>query len=35
MTTFSYPLNVRNHEPPGPEAVNLVEARVPGRYSVV
>lgn len=35
MTSFSFPLNVRNHEPPGPEAVNLVEARVPGRYSVV
>ncbi len=35
MTSFSYPLNVRNHEPPGPEPVNLVEARVPGRYSVV
>ena len=35
MTSFSFPLNIRNHEPPGPEAVNLVEARVPGRYSVV
>jgi hypothetical protein len=35
MTSFSYPLNIRNHEPPGPEPVNLVEARVPGRYSVV
>jgi hypothetical protein len=35
MTSFSYPLNIRNHEPPGPESVNLVEARVPGRYSVV
>jgi hypothetical protein len=35
MTSFSFPLNVRNHEPPGPEPVNLVEARVPGRYSVV
>lgn len=35
MTTFSFPLNIRNHEPPGPEPVNLVEARVPGRYSVV
>lgn len=35
MTTFSFPVNIRNHEPPGPEPVNLVEARVPGRYSVV
>ena len=35
MTTFSYPVNVRVHEPPGPEAVNLVQARVPARYSVV
>ena len=35
MTSFSFPLNIRNHEPPGPEPVNLVEARVPGRYSVV
>jgi len=35
MTSFSYPLNIRNHEPPGAEPVNLVEARVPGRYSVV
>ena len=35
MTSFSYPLNIRNHEPNGPEPVNLVEARVPGRYSVV
>jgi hypothetical protein len=35
MTSFSFPLTVRNHEPPGPEPVNLVEARVPGRYSVV
>jgi len=35
MTSFSFPLNIRNHEPPGPEAVNLVEARVPGHYSVV
>jgi hypothetical protein len=34
MTSFSFPLNIRNHEPPGPEPVNLVEARVPGRYSV-
>ena len=34
MTTFSFPLNIRTHEPAGPEAVNLVEARVPGRYSV-
>lgn len=35
MTSFSFPLNIRNHEPPGPEPVNLVEARVPGRYSVL
>jgi hypothetical protein len=35
MTTFSFPVNIRNHEPPGAEAVNLVEARVPGRYSVI
>ncbi len=35
MTTFSFPLNIRNHEVPGPEPVNLVEARVPGRYSVI
>lgn len=35
MTSFSYPLNIRNHEPPGPEPVNLVEAAVPGHYSVV
>ena len=34
MTTFSFPVNIRTHEPAGPEAVNLVEARVPGRYSV-
>lgn len=34
MTSFSFPLNIRTHEPAGPEAVNLVEARVPGRYSV-
>lgn len=35
MTTFSFPVNIRTHEPAGPEAVNLVEARVPGRYSVI
>lgn len=34
MTTFSFPVNVRPHEPPGPEPVNLVEARLSGRYSV-
>jgi hypothetical protein len=35
MTTFSYPVNIRNHEPAGADAVNLATARVPGRYSVV
>lgn len=35
MTTFSYPVNIRNHEPAAGDAVNLAEARVPGRYSVV
>ena len=35
MTTFSYPVNIRNHEPAGADAVNLAEARVPGRFSVV
>lgn len=35
MTTFSYPVNIRNHEPAAADAVNLATARVPGRYSVV
>lgn len=35
MTSFSYPVNIRNHEPAAGDAVNMAEARVPGRYSVV
>lgn len=35
MTTFSFPVNIRNHEPAAADAVNLATARVPGRYSVV
>jgi hypothetical protein len=35
MTTFSYPLNIRNHEPLGPDVVSMREGRVSGRYSVV
>lgn len=35
MTTFSFPVNIGDREPPGPEPVNLVQARVPGRFSVV
>lgn len=34
MTTFSFPVNQKIAEPPGPEAINLIEARVPARYSV-
>jgi hypothetical protein len=35
MTTFSYPLNIRGHEPLGPDVVSMREGRVSGRYSVV
>jgi hypothetical protein len=35
MTTFSFPLNIRNHEPLGPDVVSMREGRVSGRYSVV
>lgn len=34
MTTFSYPLNIRNHEPLGPDVVSMREGRVSGRYSI-
>jgi hypothetical protein len=35
MTTFSYPLNIRNHEPLGADVVSMREGRVSGRWSVV
>jgi hypothetical protein len=35
MTSFSFPLEIKSREPAGPEAINLVQARVPGRYSVI
>ncbi len=35
MTTFSFPVNIANHEPASGSAVDLKQARVPGRYSVV
>jgi hypothetical protein len=35
MTTFSYPLTIRNHEPLGPDVVSQREGRVSGRWSVV
>ena len=35
MTTFSFPVEMKIQEPPGPEAINLVQARVPARYTVV
>lgn len=33
-TTFSFPVEMKIQEPPGPEAINLIQSRVPGRYSV-
>jgi hypothetical protein len=35
MTTFSFPVNIANHEPASGSVVDLTQARVPGRYSVV
>jgi hypothetical protein len=35
MTTFSFPVNITNHEPASGSVVDLTQARVPGRYSVV
>jgi hypothetical protein len=35
MTTFSFPVNIANHEPASGSVVDLKQARVPGRYSVV
>jgi hypothetical protein len=35
MTSFSYPLYIRNHEPLGPDVVSMREGRVSGRWSVV
>ena len=35
MTTFSYPLNLKNQEPTGPDVVSQREGRVSGRFSVV
>lgn len=35
MTTFSYPVNIRPHEPLGPDVVSQRQARVSGRYSVL
>jgi hypothetical protein len=34
MTTFSFPLNIRGHEPLGPDVVSMREGRVSGRYSI-
>jgi hypothetical protein len=34
MTTFSFPLEIKSREPRGPEAVNLVQARVLAQYSI-
>ena len=34
MTTFSYPLNIRGHEPLGPDVVSMREGRVSGRWSI-
>lgn len=34
-TTFSFPVEMKMPEPPGPEPINLVQARVPARYSVL
>jgi len=34
MTSFSYPLNIRNHEPLGPDVVSMREGRVSGRWSI-
>ena len=34
MTTFSYPVNIRGHEPLGPDVVSMREGRVSGRWSI-
>jgi len=34
MTTFSFPVNIRGHEPLGPDVVSMREGRVSGRYSI-
>jgi len=34
MTTFSFPLEIKSREPRGPEAINLVQARVLAQYSI-
>jgi len=34
MTTFSFPLEIKSREPQGPEAINLVQARVLAQYSI-
>lgn len=35
MTTFSFPVNIGRHEHISGDAVNMQDARVPSRYSVV
>ena len=34
MTSFSFPLDIKNREPPGPDTVSQRQARVAGRYTV-